>query len=136
MDSSLNIRSAATAAAPNAGRPESSATGKILPEDGKKTPEPAPAPTPDRVEQAVQQIQSYLNDNQRQLQFQVDSSSGRTIVRVVNPETSELIRQIPSEEMLKSSPGPSATREAGSSATWHKWHASCFAIGHDTIAST
>ncbi len=101
MDSSLNIRSAATAAAPNTERPNSAATGKALPEDGKKVPPAAPpAPTPDRVEQAVQQIQSYLNDNQRQLQFQVDSSSGRTIVRVVNPETSELIRQIPSEEVL------------------------------------
>jgi flagellar protein FlaG len=97
----LNIRSAAPAAAPNPGRPDSAATGKTLPEGGKKVPPAvAPAPTPDRVEQAVQQIQSYLNDNQRQLQFQVDSSSGRTIVRVVNPETSELIRQIPSEEVL------------------------------------
>jgi flagellar protein FlaG len=73
-----------------------------LPEGGRKLPPaPAPAPTPDRVEQAVQQIQSYLNNSQRQLQFQVDSSSGRTIVRVVNPESGELIRQIPSEEVLK-----------------------------------
>ena len=100
MDS-LNIRSVAPAATANPGRPDNAATGKTLPEDGKKVPPAAtPAPTPDRVEQAVQQIQSYLNDNQRQLQFQVDSSSGRTIVRVVNPETSELIRQIPSEEVL------------------------------------
>ncbi len=100
MDSSLNIRSAAAAALIKS-RPENGATGKALPDDGKKVPpETNREPTPDRVEQAVQQIQSYLNDNQRQLQFQVDSSSGRTIVRVVNPETKELIRQIPSEEVL------------------------------------
>lgn len=60
-----------------------------------------PAPTPERVQHAVQQIQTYLNDSQRQLQFQVDDASGRTIVRVVNPETNEVIRQIPGEEMLK-----------------------------------
>lgn len=101
MDSSLNIRSAAAATAPNTSRPEGAASGKTLPEGGNKVPDKAaPEPTPDRVEQAVQQIQSYLNDNQRQLQFQVDSSSGRTVVRVVNPETAELIRQIPSEEVL------------------------------------
>lgn len=102
MDSSLNIRPAAVAAAPSAGRPDSEATGKALPKGGDKLPDKAaPAPTPERVEQAVQQIQSYLNDSQRELQFQVDSDSGRTIVRVVNPETKELIRQIPGEEMLK-----------------------------------
>lgn len=105
MDSSLNIRSVAGPAA-TAGRPESQATGKALPRGlpggGEKLPEEAaPAPTPERVQQAVQQIQSYLNDSQRQLQFQVDDASGRTIVRVVNPETNEVIRQIPGEEMLK-----------------------------------
>lgn len=102
MDSSLNIRNAAPVAASSAGRPDNQGTGKALPESGGKLPEQAaPAPTPERVEQAVQQIQSYLNDSQRQLQFQVDADSGRTIVRVVNPETKELIRQIPGEEMLK-----------------------------------
>ncbi len=102
MDSSLNIRNAAAAAAPGAGRPDNQGTGKALPKSGEKLPEKAtPAPTPQQIAQAVQQIQSYLNDSQRQLQFQVDADSGRTIVRVVNPETQEVIRQIPGEEMLK-----------------------------------
>jgi len=103
VDSSLNIRTATgTPAATSAGRPEKQATGKALPETGEKLPEDkAPEPTPERVAQAVQQIQSYLNDSQRQLQFQVDADSGRTIVRVVNPETNEVIRQIPGEEVLK-----------------------------------
>ena len=102
MDSSLNIRNAAGPAAISAGRPDNQGTGKALPRGGEKLPESAaPAPTPDRIQQAVQQIQSYLSDSQRQLQFQVDSDSGRTIVRVINPETNEVIRQIPGEEMLK-----------------------------------
>ena len=102
MDSSLNIRNATANVASSAGRPDSQATGKALPKDGEKLPEnAAPEPTPDRVQQAVQQIQSYLSDSQRQLQFQVDAASGRTIVRVVNPETNEVIRQIPGEEVLK-----------------------------------
>jgi flagellar protein FlaG len=97
----VNIRSATAAAAPSSSRPENKDGGKVLPKSGEKLPpEPTKAPTRQQVEQAVQQIQSYLNDSQRQLQFQVDAGSGRTIVRVVNTETQELIRQIPSEEML------------------------------------
>ena len=106
MDSSLNIRNAAAPAAASAGKPDNQGTGKALPQGlprgGEKLPDKAaPAPTPQQIAQAVQQIQSYLNDSQRQLQFQVDADSGRTIVRVVNPETQEVIRQIPGEEMLK-----------------------------------
>ena len=101
MDSSVNLQSNAAPAAPGARRPDNQATGKSLPDSGQKLPaSPAPAPTPERVAQAVRQIQSYLSDTQRQLQIQVDSGSGRTIVRVVNPTTHELIRQIPSEEVL------------------------------------
>jgi flagellar protein FlaG len=101
VESSLNIRDAAKPAAP-AGRPDSQAAGKALPRDGEKLPAAGePEPTPQRVAQAVQQIQSYLSDSQRQLQFQVDADSGRTIVRVINPETNEVIRQIPGEEVLK-----------------------------------
>ena len=101
MDSSLNIRDAAKPASTTS-RAEAAAAGKALPKDGEKLP-PAEreAPTPERVAQAVQQIQSYLSDSQRQLQFQVDVDSGRTIVRVVNPETKEVIRQIPGDEVLK-----------------------------------
>lgn len=102
MDSTIaNIRSATPVVAAPGNRPDRQAAGKVLPNNGQNVPpEPAPQPTRQQVEQAVQQIQSYLSDSQRQLQFQVDSGSGRTIVRVVNAETQEVIRQIPSEEML------------------------------------
>ena len=98
----MNFQGVGTARAPGASRPREESGGKLLPDTGQKLPAAAaPPPTPERVAQAVQQIQSYLNDTQRQLQFQVDEGSGRTIVRVVNPETHELIRQIPSEEVLQ-----------------------------------
>ena len=35
------------------------------------------------------------------LQFSVDQNTGKTIVRVVDSETKQVIRQIPSEEMLE-----------------------------------
>ena len=101
LDNSVNIRSVAPGAALPTGRPDRQANGKALPASGQNLPpETATEPTPAQVEKAVQQLQSYLNDSQRQLQFQVDAGSGRTIIRVVNSDTGELIRQIPSEEML------------------------------------
>ena len=37
----------------------------------------------------------------RKLQFSVDDSSGRTVIKVLDPQTDEIIRQIPSEEVLR-----------------------------------
>ena len=49
---------------------------------------------------AIDQLNGYLQETHRGLRFSIDDSSGRTIVRVVDTETNEVIRQIPSEEML------------------------------------
>jgi len=74
------------------------ASGKTMPAPGKELP---PAPEIQTVERAVKQIKAFLSSTQRQLNFQFDDNSGRTIIRVVNPETGETIRQIPSEEVLR-----------------------------------
>ena len=78
-------------------RPPVQKNGNNLPESGKKSP---PRPTPQDIQKAVQQIQTYLSDSQRQLQFRVDEGSGRTVMTVINPLTKETIRQIPAEEVL------------------------------------
>lgn len=76
------------------------------PERGSRTPDggnslpPAAAFQPSAAE-AIAQIKAYLSQSQRQLQFQFDDNSGRTILRIVNPESGELIRQVPSEEVVK-----------------------------------
>lgn len=49
---------------------------------------------------AVDQLNKHLEDAQRSLRFSIDDNSGRTIIRVIDMETDEVIRQIPSEEML------------------------------------
>ena len=49
---------------------------------------------------AVDQLNEYLEATHRGLRFSIDDISGRTIVRVVDTETDEVIRQMPSEEML------------------------------------
>jgi len=62
----------------------------------QQTPTPAEA-----VKAAAAQIESYLRSSGRSLEFRVDGATGRTIVSVRNPQTGELIRQIPGEETLR-----------------------------------
>nr|MBO2489186.1 flagellar biosynthesis protein FlaG [Gammaproteobacteria bacterium] len=57
--------------------------------------------TEEQVKAAVEQIESYLKASRRELQFEVDAESGCIVVRVRDPETGEVIRQIPGEDALK-----------------------------------
>lgn len=52
------------------------------------------------IEQAVRQMNVYTQNLQRALQFRVDKDSGQTVVRVLDAKTDEVIRQIPTEEVL------------------------------------
>lgn len=56
--------------------------------------------TREELEQAISEIASAVQNAQRNLNFSVDESSGRTIVKVIDSQTDEVIRQIPSEEAL------------------------------------
>ncbi len=53
------------------------------------------------IRSAVDKLQSYSDRLDRNLEFSVDDSSGRTVVTVRNGATEEVIRQIPSEETLR-----------------------------------
>ncbi len=75
--------------------------GKAPPASGNALPPPPPAPPAPSIEQAIKQIQDYLASSSRELHFQVDDATGRTVIRVTNPQTGEVIRQIPSEELLR-----------------------------------
>jgi flagellar protein FlaG len=51
----------------------------------------------------VEQVEQYVQNLQRDLEFSVDEQTGRSIVKVFDSTTDELIRQIPTEEMLAAS---------------------------------
>jgi len=53
------------------------------------------------MQAAVRQIQGYLKDSGRNLNVTLDESTGMYVARVVNPETGELVRSLPSEETLR-----------------------------------
>lgn len=66
-------------------RPQARAgAGQSSPGSGGNRPVAAPAPAEDR----------------RSLQFRHDPDVGRTVLRVVNPETGEVLRQVPTEVQL------------------------------------
>jgi flagellar protein FlaG len=52
------------------------------------------------VETAVEQMKDFAQVMSRQLQFDVDEDSGRTVVRVLDKDSGQVIRQIPSDEVL------------------------------------
>jgi flagellar protein FlaG len=53
------------------------------------------------VAKAAAQIQNFVQEMGRNLSFTIDETTGYNVVRVINPETNEVIRQLPSEELLK-----------------------------------
>lgn len=60
-----------------------------------------PEALPEELEGAVARLNDYVQNVQRDLQFEVDMERGQTIVRVVDNETQEVIRQIPDEVALR-----------------------------------
>jgi uncharacterized FlaG/YvyC family protein len=49
----------------------------------------------------VKQISQQLEDSGRSLALSVDEVAGDIVTKVLNPNTGELVRSIPSEEMLR-----------------------------------
>lgn len=49
----------------------------------------------------VQRIQQYLRESGRDLDFRVDADTDRMVITVRDQATGEVIRQIPSEEVLR-----------------------------------
>lgn len=57
--------------------------------------------SPQAVEQALDVINRAMVIEQRSLSFSVDEVSGRSIIKVVDQQTDQLIRQIPTDEVLR-----------------------------------
>ena len=53
------------------------------------------------ADSAAQAFKSLVHDIQRNLDFSVDDSSGQVVVKVIDGESGKLVRQIPSEELLR-----------------------------------
>lgn len=63
-------------------------------------PQPSSQPTAQQLKNAVDSINKALKQANRSLEFSVDKDTNRQIVKLVDSETGEVIRQFPTDEML------------------------------------
>jgi len=49
----------------------------------------------------VEKLRAQMQEIQRDLSFSVDDSTGDVVVRVIDGESGKIVRQIPSEEILR-----------------------------------
>ena len=69
--------------------------------ESQEAPPAQTAPDADQLQHAVTKLQDYTQNFQRKLSFSVSEETGRTIIKVYDAETDELIRQIPPEETIR-----------------------------------
>jgi flagellar protein FlaG len=87
-------------------------TTQVAPVRRETPPEDGPSPaeqvvqaaqqTPPReqIDRAMNEVRRVLAPVARNLQFSIDEETGRTVIKVMDASTQEVIRQIPSEELL------------------------------------
>jgi flagellar protein FlaG len=61
---------------------------------------PAVQASSQEVAQAVGQITAFLQSSSASVEFSMEEQSGRVVIRIVDEQTRQLIRQIPSEDLL------------------------------------
>ncbi len=54
----------------------------------------------EQVEHAVEEVNAFMQTMQRNLAFSVDEQLGKEIISVTDKESEEVIRQIPSEDLV------------------------------------
>jgi flagellar protein FlaG len=64
------------------------------------SPQQSAASSLEQVQQAMKQVADMVQAKASNLQFSIDHDTGMTVVKVVDTQTQEVIRQIPAQEMI------------------------------------
>lgn len=83
------------------GQEKLSVQAKVVPASAENSEEQKNIPDDVAIENAIAEIGEFVHANNRQLNFSVDEGSDRPVVKVTDAESGEIIRQIPSEEVLR-----------------------------------
>lgn len=99
MDMSVKLNVSYPAAAP----PSSAANKSAMAPKADSVAAVPVSKDPDssKLKTAVQEIEKFVQSVKRNLEFSIDETSGKVVVKVIASETGEVVRQIPSEEVLK-----------------------------------
>ena len=88
-----------TAAQPHPTAPTGQASKDVqAAEDAKAAKQAAAEQEP--LEDVVSDLNNLVRELHRELQFSVDEDSGSTVIKVVDRQTDEVVRQIPSEDLM------------------------------------
>lgn len=85
-------------------RPEDVASGKELLPGGKSeqaTDNRDVRVGEDALSKTVDELNDYVQNLHREIQFSVDNESNKTIIKVIDANTGEVIRQLPPDEMMQ-----------------------------------
>lgn len=63
--------------------------------------EPAKPEQKGTISEAVERIRTQVQSLQRNLDFSVDDSTGQVVVQVLDGDSGKVVRQIPSEDILR-----------------------------------
>jgi flagellar protein FlaG len=84
-----------------------SSAGKALPQEGREMPSVAikaapavPEFEPKDLDKAIADLQDYVDGLGRNLSFARDESIDRSVITVRDTQTNQVVRQIPSEEVV------------------------------------
>jgi flagellar protein FlaG len=89
---------AASDAAVSLGAPRAPATAV---ETAAAVKGPANVPSSEQLKEAVSQLNKASQDKTQGLEFSIDNDSKRTVVKVIDQTTKEVLRQIPTQEALE-----------------------------------
>lgn len=103
---------ASSAPQPSISRPSEESNALRKTQDSEKSEKPTQAQSAkvsndsqnqqkQQVQEAVAKLNDYIQSVQRDLEFNLDDESGRVVVKVVDRNTNEVVRQIPDEVALK-----------------------------------
>lgn len=54
-----------------------------------------------QLEKVAQQLQEFVSQMNRAVRFEVDEDSGRDVLKVIDKDSGDLLKQYPSEEVLE-----------------------------------
>ena len=97
-DDGMTVKPVVATPAKAPARPVQSARAQPQPEQKQKAAPKAPVVD---IEAVARQLEKFMKNVSRSLEFHVDESSGRMVCSVRDAETGDLIRQIPNEEVLR-----------------------------------
>jgi flagellar protein FlaG len=94
----IDATSMATASPPRVNEPAQQVSRKR--QESQQQPQSTPQENKIPPEELISQIKSITEDGLYSVRFERDSGSDALIVKIVDSETDEVIRQIPPEELL------------------------------------